>query len=119
MHTPEHPDDADQFVGEAFGKFRDPGEQDAALKFGVREVDVQEQAAAFERLGEFPGGVRGEHHERNPGGCDGSKLRDGDREIAQDLQQQALDLDIGLVGFVDEQNGGLGSPDRGQQWTRQ
>src|SRR3712207_7823761 len=59
--------------------------------FRSREVDVQEQAAPAQRLGQLPGGVRGEHHERSPGGGDGAELRDGDLEVAEHLQQQALE----------------------------
>ena len=33
----------------------------------------------------------------------------------QHLQQQPLDLDVGLVGLVDEQHGRVGAPDGGQQ----
>ena len=48
-------------------------------------------------------------------GGDGAELGHGDREVGQHLQQQALDLDVGLVGLVDQQHGRLGAPDRGQQ----
>ena len=48
-------------------------------------------------------------------GGDRAELGDGHLEVRQHLQQQALDLDVGLVGLVDEQHGRLGAPDRGQQ----
>ena len=80
---------------------------------------MQEQAPAFERLGQLTGGVGGQHHERRAGGGDGAQFGDGDGEVAEDLQQQALDLDIGLVGLVDQQHRRLGAPDRGQQRTGQ
>ena len=50
-----------------------------------------------------------------PGRLDGAELRNGDLEVGEHLEQQALDLDIGLVGLIDEQDGRLGLPDRGQQ----
>ena len=101
------------------GQFRDAGQQDPAFQLGAGEVDVQEQAATFERLGQLAGGVGGQHDERRPLGGDGAQLGDGHREVGQHLQQQTLDFDVGLVGLVDQQHGGLGAPDRGQQRPRQ
>lgn len=80
---------------------------------------MQVQAATLERLGQLTGGVGGQQHERRPGGGQGAQFGDGHREVGQHLQQQALDLDVGLVGFIDQQHGGLGAPDSGQQRTLQ
>jgi hypothetical protein len=76
---------------------------------------VQVEAAPLQRLGQLAGGVGGQHDDRPPGGGDGAELGDGDLEVRQHLQQQPLHLDVGLVGLVDEQHGGVLAPDRGQQ----
>ena len=91
--------------------------QDSAFQVGAGEVDVQEQAATLERLGQLAGGVGGQHDERRPLGGDGAQLGDRHGEVGQHLQQQTLDFDVGLVGLVDQQHGGFGAPDRGQQRT--
>jgi hypothetical protein len=111
---PQHPDDAHEFLGHLLGQFRHPGQQDPPLEVGIGEIDVQEQAATLERLGQFPGGVRGQHDERFALRGHGAQLGHGDREV-EHLEQQALDLDVGLVGLVDQQHGRLGAPDGGQQ----
>ena len=77
---------------------------DRLLELGVGEVDVQEQAPAAQRLGQLAGRIRGEHDERPLGGADRAELRDRHLELAEHLEQQALDLDIGLVGLVDQQH---------------
>ena len=43
------------------------------------------------------------------------QLRDGHLEVRQHLEQQALDLDVGLVDLVDEQDRGLLPADRREQ----
>ena len=86
-----------------------------ALELGVGEVEVQEQAAPLEGLGELAGGVGGQQRERALGGDDGAELGDGDLEVAEHLEEQALHLDVGLVGLVDEQHRGLVAPDGGEQ----
>ena len=91
------------------------GEHDLALALGVGVVEVQVEAAPLERLGQLAGRVGGEHDERPAYGGDGAELGDGHLEVRQHLQQQALDLDVGLVDLVDEQHGRLVAPDRGQQ----
>ena len=82
---------------------------------GDGEVQVQEQAAPLERLGQLAGRVGGEQHERAPGRGDGAQFGHGDLEVAEDFQQQALHLDVGLVGLVDQQDGRVGVADRGEQ----
>src|SRR5580692_10594944 len=117
LHSAQHSDDAHQLFGNVAGQFGYAGQQDSAFQVGAGEVDVQEQAATFERFGQFAGGVGGQHHERRPLGGDGAQLGDRHGEVRQHLQQQTLDFDVGLVGLVDQQHGGFGAPDRGQQRT--
>ncbi len=108
LHAAQHADDAHEFLGQVLGQFRHPRQQDPALQVGVGEVDVQEQAPALERLGQLAGGVRCQQHERCAFGGDRAEFRHGDREVGQHLEQQAFDLDVGLVRLVDEQDGRLG-----------
>src|SRR5699024_8623201 len=104
-----------ELLGQPVVEFRHPGGEDLALQLGRREVEVQVEATSLERLGQLAGRVGGEHHERASGGLYGPEFGDGHREVAEDLQQQALDLDVGLVDLVDEQDGGLAAPDGGEQ----
>jgi hypothetical protein len=76
---------------------------------------VQEQAAAAQRLGQLAARVRGEHDERAAGRGDRAQLGDGDLEVAEHLQEQALHLDVRLVGLVDQQDLRLVAADGGQQ----
>ena len=88
---------------------------DLALALGVRVVEVQVEAAPLERLRQLAARVGGEHDERAAYGGDGAELGDRDLEVGQHLQQQPLDLDVGLVDLVDQQHGRLLAPDRRQQ----
>jgi hypothetical protein len=88
---------------------------DLALALGVGVVEVEVEAATLDGLGELAAGVGGEHDERLLGGRDRPELGDGDLEVRQHLQEQPLDLDVGLVDLVDEQHRRLLSPDRRQQ----
>ena len=78
---------------------------DLLLELGVGEVDVQEEAATAQRLGQLAGGVGGQHDEGAVRGRDRAELGHRDLEVAEHLEQQALDLDVGLVGLVDQQHG--------------
>src|SRR3989304_1076004 len=51
-----------------------PAEQDLGLPFDARIPDVQEQTPSLERLGEFPGVVRGQEHGGWLGGGGGAPL---------------------------------------------
>ena len=88
---------------------------DLALALGVRVVEVQVEAAPLDRLGQLAAGVGGEHDVRAAYGGDGAELGDRDLEVRQHLQQQPLDLDVGLVDLVDQQHGRLLASDRRQQ----
>jgi hypothetical protein len=75
------PDGADERVDSDSASSRHPAEHDPALEVGVGEVQVQEQAAALERLGQLARGVGGEQRERPAGGGDGAHLGHGDLEV--------------------------------------
>ena len=63
---------------------------------------MQEQASTLQRLGQLTRCVGGEYDERLPGCRDRAQLRHRDLEVGEDLEQQAFNLDIRLVGLVDE-----------------
>src|SRR5699024_2226440 len=89
------------------------------LELGGREIQVKVEAAPLERLGQLAGRVGGEHGERLARRLDGAQFRDGHREVAEHLQEQALDLDVGLVHLVHQEHGGLPATDRREQGAGQ
>ena len=58
-------DDPGDLVGQLLADPRNPGQHDVALALEVGVVDVQVQAPPLERLGQLPGVVRGEEHQRH------------------------------------------------------
>src|SRR5215510_1646407 len=78
--------DAGHLVGQALGDPRHLGQHDLALAVEVRVVDVEEQAAPLEGLGQLPGVVRGQEHEWHLGGGHRAQLRDRDLVVGQDLE---------------------------------
>jgi hypothetical protein len=57
---------------------------------------------------EFARAVRGEHDERAPPRGDRAELRDRDREVGQELEQERLELVVGAVDLVDQQHRRVG-----------
>src|SRR5262245_35985202 len=55
---------------------------DLQLLLAPREVDVEVQAAALERIGHLACVVAGEHDDRDVGGAQRAELRHADREVA-------------------------------------
>ena len=87
------------------------GEHDLLLALQVGVVDVEEEAAALERLGQLTGVVRGEEHQRDLLGLDGAELGDRHLVVGEDLEQQGLGLDLDAVDLVDQQHDRLVGPD--------
>ena len=69
-----------------------------------RIVDPVVQAAALERVVDLAGPVRGQDDARRPLGPDRAELRDRDLEVRQDLEQVRLELLVGPVDLVDQQD---------------
>ena len=80
------------------------GEHDLLLALEVRVVDVQEEAAPLERLGQLTGVVRREEHQRDLLGLDRAELGDRHLVVGEDLEQQGLGLDLDAVDLVDQQH---------------
>ncbi len=58
----------------------------------------------FERVVDVAGAVRREHDERRAGGGEPAELRDGDLVVGQHLQEVRLELVVGPVDLVDQQD---------------
>jgi hypothetical protein len=67
---------------------------------------------------DLAGAVRGKDHDRNVLGADGADLGNGHLEVGEQLQQECLQLLIGAIDLIDQQDGslGMGGIDRLQQW---
>src|SRR4051794_27998941 len=83
------------------------------LERGV--VEPQIQAAALQGLGELARVVGGQQHDRVGARLDPAELGDRDLEVGEDLQQHRLELLVGLVDLVDEQDDRLLAGDRRHQ----
>src|SRR5918997_2322336 len=72
------------------------------LQAGVVYVEVE--AAPLQGVVDLAGPVGGQDGHRRTVGPYGSKLRDGDGELGEDLQQKGLELVVGPIYLVDEQH---------------
>ena len=98
-------DEGDELAPEFRWNLRHAGVDDALLEVGVRKRDVQVQAATLQRVGNLAGVVAGEEDDGRVAVClDGAYLGDRDLEVGEDLQQERLELVVGLVHLVDEQH---------------
>jgi hypothetical protein len=74
------------------------------LALGRRVVDPVVDAAALERVVDLAGAVGGDHGHRPVARGDRPQLGDGDLEVAQEFQQEALELLVGAIDLVDQQH---------------
>ena len=102
-------------LGEALRDLGNFEADDRQLLVGRREVDEEMEAPPLEPVRELPRVVRGQDHERDVGRLDRPELRHRHLEIREDLQQEGLELRLGLVDLVDEQDDGLDGLDGLQQ----
>ena len=96
-----------QLVAQLGVHIRHPAEHDALLQFHRREGDVQVQAAALEGVGDVPRVVAGQEYHGGGARLDGAYLGDRDLVVGENFQQQRLELVVGLVDLVDQQDGAL------------
>ena len=81
---------------------------DGAHGLGVGELDVVEEAAAQEGVGQLLLVVGGDDDDRAVPGLDGLvRLVDVELHAVELLQQVVGELDVGLVDLVDQQHGAL------------
>ena len=110
-----HVDDLDQPGGQLLVDVGGMQPDDLDLALGRRVVEPEVEAAALEGLGEFPRVVGGEQHDRVGGRLDAAHLRDRDLEVGEQLEKHRLELLVGLVDLVDQQDHRLGVGDRAHQ----
>ena len=89
-------------------------EHDVALALERRVVEVQVEAPPLEGLGQLPGVVRREEHERDLLGPDRAELGDRHLVLREHLEQQRLGLELDPVHLVDEEDDRL----RRSGWPR-
>ena len=115
LQIPDGAHDADHLVGQGLGDAGHPGQHDLLLPLEVGIVDVQEQAAPLEGLGQLPGVVGGQEDQRDLGGAHRPELGDRHLVVGEDLEQQGLGLHLDPVHLVDQQHDRLFGPDGLQQ----
>src|SRR5271165_5316958 len=107
--------------GQLLPRLGHPAPDDLRDAGGVRIGDPVVQAPALERVVQVPGPVRGQHGDRGQLGLLGTEFGDGDRRLGQQLEQEGLELVVGPVNLVDEQDRGPGTrvQQGGEQRPRQ
>src|SRR5829696_2555343 len=97
LELPDRAHDAGHLVGQGVGDAGNLREHDLALTVQIRVVDVEEQAAPLQRLGQLAGVVRREEHEGDLLGRHRAQLGDRHLVVGEDLEQQRLGLDLDPV----------------------
>src|SRR5215208_6411336 len=100
----DHPDHLDQLAGHRVGELRRVQAHDLQLVVARGVVEPEVQAAALERLGQLARVVGGQQHDRPRARLDAPELGDRDLEVREQLEQHRLELLVGLVDLVDEQD---------------
>ena len=88
-----------------------------ALERGV--IHIQIKCAALEGFAQLAGVIAGQHHHGLMNSFDGAQLRHADLEVAEDFEQKRLELGIGAVNLVNQQNDRLLVHQCFEQWSRQ
>src|SRR4051795_6839769 len=110
-----HRDDLYEPAGEPLVELRGVQPDDLELAVDGRIVEPEIEAATLQRLGELAGVVRGEDDDRLGACLDHAQLRDGDLEVGEDLEQHRLELLVGLVDLIDQQDDRVLGADRLEQ----
>src|SRR4051812_25130733 len=110
-----HRDDLDELARDRVVEVGRVELDDRKLVLELRVVEPQVQAPALERLGELARVVRREQHDRPGARLEDAELRDRDLEVAEELEQHRLELLVGLVDLVDQQDDRLLRRDRAHQ----
>src|SRR5262249_40220077 len=83
-------DDAGDLLGQAGGRSRHAGAEDADLLVERRVLYVEVEAAPAEGVADLAGAVRGEDDEGDVLGRDRPQLRDRHLEVGEDLEEERL-----------------------------
>ena len=97
-------DEAGDLVPQPHVELRHLERDDLRLLLRPREVDEEVETAPQQRLGQVAGAIRREHDHRPVPRRHRSQLGNRHLEIAQHLEQEGLELGIGLVDLVDQQH---------------
>src|SRR5436305_15200947 len=89
---------------------------DLELVLELRVVEPEIESPPLQRLSQLARVVGGEQHDRLCSRLDPAELRDADLKVAQELEQHRLELLVGLVDLVDQQDDRLRARDRSHQW---
>src|SRR5213080_4215658 len=108
-------DDLDELARDALVELGGVQAHDVELMLERGVVEPEVEAPALERLGQLAGVVRGEQDDRAGARLDAPELGDRDLEVAEHLEQQRLELLVGLVDLVDQQDDRLLGGDGGHQ----
>src|SRR5829696_5096225 len=95
-------DPLDDHLGDARGAHP----QDLGLALARRVVDPVVQAAALEGVVELTRAIGGQHDERPAAGADRPELGDRHLEVREQLEQEGLELVVGAVHLVEQQDDG-------------
>ena len=88
----------------------DPEDRELTLEVGVRDPVVQ--APALQRVVDVARAVRRDDDDRRLLGAERAELGNGDRVVGEDLEQERLELVVGAVDLVDEQDRRRGDAER-------
>ncbi len=88
---------------------------DRQLVLEGRVVEPEVQAAPLQGLGQLARVVRGQEDDRVGGGLDPAELGDRDLEVGEELEEHRLELLVGLVDLVDQEDDRLRRGDRAQE----
>src|SRR5579863_7436818 len=119
IQLPDHLDDLHELARDGLRELGRVHADDLELVLQVRVVEPQVEAAALQRLGQLTAVVGREQHHRVRLRLDAAKLRDRDLEVRQQLEQHRLELLVGLVDLVDQQDDRALGADRGEQRARE
>ena len=110
-------DGGGDLIGERRSCRRHVHPDDLAGAGGTWVVDPVIEAATLQRIVEVAGAVRGQHDDRWILGALRAELGDRDRRLGEQLEQERLELVVGAVDLVDEQDrrARSGMPQRAQQ----
>src|ERR687894_2634838 len=110
VHRAELLDGGGDLAGEPLLGLGHAQAHDLDLPLEARVLDVEVEAAALEGVVHRAGAVRGEDGDGRPVGLYGADLGNGDGEVREDLEQESLELVVGAVHLVYEQNRRLRPP---------
>ncbi len=90
--------------GQLVGTGRHPQAHDRDLAVEFRVLDPMVEAPTFERVVHVTGAVRRQHHQRWCLGAEHAELGHRDLEVGEHLEEVGLELVVGPVDFVDQED---------------